>query len=178
MTGHTGRARLFFTAEAGILASYIVFQGQGHVRRDRYIDYAELFAGVSNIDGKEDFYYRNLGKYDSNAEYEDEIARSARAMYGEDLEKRLAYVDQYKPGPDEAWEWASIAHREMYLEMRKDSRNSFRWADNMLGVLLLNHVLSAVDAARSAQGGRPKSTLYATYGQEGRSYVGLSWDLQ
>lgn len=176
-TGHKGRAKVFMAAEAAILVCFATFQVQGHVRMNRYIDYAELFAGVADAGGMEDWYYRNLGQYHSSADYVKSIARTARAMYGDDLEQRNAYIARYSPPADEIWNWRSEADRRDFLEQRKDSRNSFRRSDQMLGLALLNRVLSAVDAARLARGARSKQSLYAHMAVDGTSYVGLRWVL-
>lgn len=176
-TGHKGRAKLFMAAEAAILVCFVTFQVHGHVEKNRYIDYAELFAGVADAGGKEDWYYRNLGQYHSSADYVESIARTARAMYGDDLEQRNAYIARHRPPADDVWNWRSEADRRDFREQRKDSRNSFRRSDQMLGLALLNRVLSAVDAARLARGTRSKQSLYAHVGVDGTSYVGLRWVL-
>jgi hypothetical protein len=177
LAGHPGRARLFMTAEAGILTSYVVFRVQGRVRKERYIEYAELFAGNDDVGGRQDWYYRNLGQYHSSEDYVDEIARSARAMYRDDIQQRDAYVAEHRPGPDEEWEWASEAHRLEYREMRKASRNALRHADLMIGIALLNRVLSAVDAAILMRTGAKNRGLYASGGADGTGYLGLAWEL-
>ncbi len=179
LTGHRDRGKLFMVAEAAIAISFVAFRVQGEVRQNRYVDYAELFASVADADGRPDGYYRNLGRYTSSAEYEDELMREARARFGDDIAQREVYVAERMPAPDQAWEWRSQAHRDSYLEMRKDSRNSFRRSDQALGLALLNRVLSAVDAARSARRGEGSAgrALYVRPGPDGTSYVGLSWPL-
>jgi hypothetical protein len=177
LTGHSGRARVFLATEAALIATFIGFRVQGEVRQDRYSDYAGLFAGVENAKGKSDGYYRNLGRYMSAADYEDDLARDARARFGDDIAQREAYVAARRPRPDEAWQWESRARREAFTEMRKESRSSFHRADQVIGVILLNHVLSAVDAGRLSRKGASGKALYVSPGPEGMNYVGLTWPL-
>ncbi len=177
LAGRDGRARVFLATEAALIATIIGFRIQGEVRQERYIDYAEQFAGIVDASAKPDGYYRNLGRYASSADYEDDLMRDARALFGDDVAQREAYVDARRPPADEAWLWESTAHRGTFTEMRKESRNSFHRADQVIGVLILNHLLSAVDAARLSRRGSSDKALYLSTGPDGTSYVGLSWFL-
>jgi len=174
--GHFGRARFFMMAEVAILAGIAVSELQGHARKQGYIDYAEQFAGVAGIDGKPDWYYRNLGQYRSSEDYRDEIQRTARSLYGDDLEARAAYVAENAPAPGEAWEWASDEHRREFRDRRKESRNAFRRASLFLGAALLNRLVSAVDAARLAgRDAGPRASVYYRPEEEGSGYLCLRW---
>ena len=55
-------------------------------------------------------------------------------------------------GPDFAWSWRnhSLEH-EVFRDYISRSDNAFRRAQNQVGLLLANHVLSAVDALISAR---------------------------
>lgn len=173
LTGHHTRAKAFVVAEIAILASYAVFEVQGKVRQNRYIDYAEQFAGIPDASGKEDYYYRNLGVYRNSDDYIESIRQTARALYGDDIEAREAYVQRYSPPASERWAWQSDAQRLDYREQREDSRNSYRLASNMLGVALLNRVVSAVDAALSAGGSSRPQKVYLEAAGDGTQYVGV-----
>lgn len=177
LTGHRDRARLFLTAEAMILISYVAFNVQGEVRKNGYIDYAEQFAGAGNVDDRPDWYYRNLADYNSSDEYLDDVERIARAMYGNDLERRREYVEKNSAGPDEAWEWESTADRLEYRSQRKASRNAFRSATHVLGIALLNRLVSAVDAAISASRGNRDRALYYQPTPDGGGYLCMRWML-
>ena len=43
------------------------------------------------------------------------------------------------------------SHREEYMDMRHEANKAFKRAKTMVGVILFNHVVSAIDAARSAR---------------------------
>jgi hypothetical protein len=154
MIGRDGRARLFTMMETAVLLGVAVSEAQGYVRKRGYVDYAESFAGVADATGKPDWYYRNLGQYRNSDDYVDDIARTARALYGDDLAGRDAYIEQNRPGPGEAWRWSSDADRREFRERRKASRNAYRRASLFIGGALLNRLLSSLDAARLA--GKPK----------------------
>jgi hypothetical protein len=175
--GQRAKAKAFFVAELAILTSYTLFQVQGKIRQNRYIDYAEQFAGVPDASGREDYYYRNLGVYRSSEEYIDWIRRTARALYGDDLAAREQYVQRYSPGDQERWVWMSDAHRLDYLDQRKESRNSYRRASHMIGVALLNRVVSAVDAAFLAGSSSGSQRVYLESAGDGTQYVGVQLPL-
>lgn len=176
--GHMGRARAYLTAEAAIWVGVLASEIQGHIRKNRYIDYAESFAGVEDAGDRPDWFYRNLGNYASYDAYRDDIARSARAIYGDDLEAREAYVAENLRGVP-AWEWQSRAHRLEFRERRKDSRNAYRRAGLFIGAALLNRLVSAVDAAwiSGRKGPREEADARAVFylpGEDG-GYVCVRW---
>ena len=62
-TGHEKRAVIHFAAEAAVWTTFIVYRLQGGLRKDDYIEYAEVYAGVEDGDGQSDGYYKNLASY-------------------------------------------------------------------------------------------------------------------
>ena len=176
--GHSGRARAFLTAEAAIWTGFIVSEIEGRVRKDRYVDYAETFAGVPEADGRPDWFYRNLGNYADFETYRDDIARSARAIYGDDLAAREAYVAENLRGVP-AWEWESQDRRREFREQRKASRNAYRRAGLFVGAALLNRLVSALDAAwlsgrnRSAEHADARTIFYQP--DEKGGYLCVRW---
>ncbi|MBD3237706.1 MAG: hypothetical protein GF330_13465 [Candidatus Eisenbacteria bacterium] len=175
LTGHRDRARIYLSAEAAILIGYVAFTVQGAVRKNSYIEYAERFGGLTDADDRPDWYYRNLGEYDSSGDYVDDIERTARAIYGNDLAQRQAYVDANAPRPDEEWAWRSTDDRLEYRARRKASRNSYRSATHTLGVALLNRLISAVDAAISASRSQRDHALYYQPTPDGGGYLCMRW---
>ena len=177
LVGHSGRAKAFMMTDLAIVTSYITFQVQARVRRGDYINYAEQFAGVADADGKEDDYYWSLEKYISTDAYLEDVARTARAIYGDDIAAREEYVAANTPGESELWEWESESHREAYRDGRRASRRSFKWAGNMFGAAVVNRILSAVEVALSSGGASSDKVFYVAPAPDGTHYVGLSWIL-
>ncbi len=81
-------------------------------------------------------------------------------------------------GPNFVWSWRnhSLEH-EVFRETIRKSDDGYRRAQNQLGVLLANHVVSAVDALVSsrlaAATGRP-AALHTSFGPDGVTRVRLS----
>jgi hypothetical protein len=151
-SGRTTRAKVFFLAEAAIWTSFVVFQVQGHLRQDSYVEYAELMAGVDAQD-KPDEFYRALGQYMRSdpgpSSYNEDIRREARALYPDDRQAQERYLEENGYFGGDAWEWQSVEDQAHYRSLRKKSLFSFEKATYMLGLAVANRVIAAMDAARS-----------------------------
>ena len=189
LSGHSDRGRIYLMAEASMIMGFVLSEVQGHNRKNDYIEYAEQFAGISDAGGQPDWFYRNLGSYGSYEDYRDDIARTARAIYGDDLAARAAYIEENLRGVPR-WEWPSREQRLEYRDRRESSRSAFRRASFFVGGALLNRLVSVVDAAwlagrdrrakegadGRASGGEkaPDRALYFQPLEEG-GYVCLQW---
>jgi hypothetical protein len=150
-TGHNGRAQVFFGAELGIWTAFTVFQVQGRLRRESYIELAEVLGGVQNADGGDDDYYRSLGRFMSTDEFMRDIRRDARARFGDDLDARRAYEVENAVPTERQWRWKSDADRRKYKDKRSDSNGAFQNGRYMIAAAVLNRLISVMDAARSAE---------------------------
>ncbi len=64
----------------------------------------------------------------------------------------LRYYMSRAYGPSLAWNWGgNLLHREEYGQLIRESDENFRSATNMIGIILANHLLSAVDALVSGR---------------------------
>ena len=84
--------------------------------------------------------------------------------------KALQFYQARAVGPNFLWSWRnhSLEH-EVFRDYIRRSDNAFRRAQNQVGLLLANHVLSAVDALISA-----RMSAAAGRAAEMRTSVGLS----
>lgn len=150
--GKKGRAYFFFLTESAIWTSFVVFEVQGYLRKDNYVEFAELMAGV-DAEGKPEDFYRALGRYMQSdpgpGSYNEDVRREARALYPDDKQKQDQYLQQNGFFGKNAWQWQSEEDQTYYRNLRKRSQLSFRRATYMLGVAVANRILSAMDAARS-----------------------------
>lgn len=138
--GHKGRGAFFLTVEAAIWTSFIVFESQGHSREDSYQQYAEYFAGVNPGD-RDDDYWRSVGTYRSNEEYNEDILRDERAGIE-------------PPGPPytdyDAWLWQSEPRFDEYNALRRDANSAYENADLVLVLALVNRLVAFIDAMRTS----------------------------
>jgi hypothetical protein len=178
--GEGHRAVAFLVAEAATWTAWAVFRTQGALRKDSYVEMAELDAGVLRAGGRDDAYYRLLGNWSSSNSYDQLIRREARDLYGDDLQGRAAYFEANRTPADRAWRWKTLASWDRYSAKRNDSRKAYRSARMMLGLAAANRVVAMVDASllASRRGRNTGLRLQAIPGPDlGSAAVGLSLQL-
>ena len=173
--GHRGRALGFFVAEGGIWANYVAWQISGHLRKNDYIEQAQINAGIG-ISSASDDYWRLVGQYQRSSgtgpdSYEEALRRDARLQYPDDPAAQDLYVARRLPTGKSAWSWDSPALQNSYFETRRNANRAFDRARISFGVAVLNRILSAVDTqilhrsrlarAESSRGGAPTQILTA-----------------
>lgn len=130
----------FFATELAFWGGYLGFERLGDVRREQYRTYAAEHAGARPED-KGGEYFDDLGFYQSRLEHN----QFARYEDGPD-------AAVYPLGRDFFWEWDGDASREGYRQLRNSSASAGRQALFMTGLVVVNHLFSAVHAARVAGG--------------------------
>lgn len=138
--GYSYRGAFFLTVEAAIWTSFIIFEVQGNSREDSYQQYAEYFAGVNPGD-RDDDYWRSVGVYRSNEEYNEDLLRDERA--GIDPEG-----SPY--GGNDAWLWQSELRFDEYNALRRDANSAYDNAQMVLVFALVNRLVAFLDAMRIA----------------------------
>ena len=167
---------IFIAAEAAFIGGYAYYMHQYNVKRDefrRYADehwiesyYREWYDSLCALkdtnelgieilpDERNQQYYEMIGKYDWFTLGWDDII--AREDYQEIVDSTygIAIVTQTSEVHDEITRFLSqfkSEHREIYMEMRKDANDQYTIAKYFVGALILNHLVSAFDAAFTAK---------------------------
>ncbi len=148
-SGHKGRATGFFISEGAIWANFVAWEIAGGLRRDNYIEQAQLNAGLGTSSGSDD-YWRLVGTYARSSgsgpdSYEDALRRDARNEFPTDPAAQDAWVAQRLPTGDRAWNWSSAALQESYRNTRENSRRAFDRAKYSFALAILNRIASAID---------------------------------
>ena len=126
---------VYFTVADGVLwGTYIGMNAYGNWKQDRYISYAQNKAGITT-DNKDDAYYATISQYLNIEDYNNEKAfeRNFDEMYN---------TNQY------FWKWNSNEERKSYRSMWVSSEQTFNNVRFVVGALLLNRVISAINAVR------------------------------
>ena len=139
--GREAAGARFFAAELLLWGGYFAFLRVEDLREDEYQRYAAEHARARTA-GKSDTFFDDLGFYESRLQH-DQFAR-----YEEGPE-----ADLYPDDPDFFWEWDRRASRLRYRELRNASERAHRRALYATGLIFVNHLISAVHAAR-VPGGR------------------------
>ena len=134
------RGKMFFFggAEALIWSNFIGFRLYGKWKKEDYISWAALHAGV-DVNGKPDSYFETLTYYDNI-----DIYNQLERLY------ERSEAQTYPDTPEYYWNWDSDANRFHYRNLRNDSKDAYRKSLLFLGAALVNRVLSGIDAYRSA----------------------------
>ena len=106
----------------------------GNWKEDTYRSFAESNGDVS-LNGKDEKYFADIGNYVDIYEYNkvQELSRNFDAIYDEET-----YY----------WKWDDNAQRSEYRSMWTSSENAFNNVRFAVGALILNRVVSAINAVR------------------------------
>jgi len=126
----------YFTIADGILwGTLIGMNAYSGWQEDNYKTYAASTADVINDGVKDEDFYANIGDYTSVYTYNDQKAleRNFDEMYDEEV-----YF----------WEWNTTDERRTYRDMWNSSETASNNIRFVVGGLILNRVISAINAAR------------------------------
>ena len=129
--------KYFLIAEGALWLTYATFEIYGNALRDDARVYAVAHAGVNPI-GKDDQFYVDVGNFLTTSDYNDKKLRDREP-------DKL-----YDVNAGYAWQWESDAARATFRAQRISSETMYNNRGFVLGAILINHVASAINAARSA----------------------------
>jgi len=129
--------KYFLMSEGLLWLTYAAFEIYGNAVRDDARLYAVANAGVIAA-GKNDQFFVDVGNFLNTADYNDKKLR--------DRTPSLVY----DPAAGYAWQWASDAQRQAFRDLRVRSENMFNDTKFVGAAILINHVASAINAARAA----------------------------
>jgi hypothetical protein len=129
--------KYFLIAEGALWLTYAGFSIYGDALRDDSRAFAVAHAEVA-LSGKDDQFFVDIGNFMTIDDYNDKKLRDR------DLEK------VYDPAQGYAWRWDSDLSRSTFREQRVASDNVYNNRKFVLAAVLLNHVASAINAARTA----------------------------
>jgi hypothetical protein len=129
--------KYFLAGEAALWLTYVVFDTYGNSLRDDARAYAAAHAGV-NPSGKNDQFYVDIGNFLTLADYNEKKLR----------DRSLDAV--YTPDSGFDWQWESDAARSLYRSQRISSENIYNDRKYVIAAVIVNHVLSAINAGRAA----------------------------
>ena len=133
--GRYSSGKYFTIAEGALWLTYISFQVYGGWVQTDARNFARQHAGIT-LQDRPDQYYVDIGNFSSLDAFNEEMLR----------ERQIHKL--YAPGA--LWSWDSGENREAYRQMRVSSDEVFNNSRFVIGAIVINHVISAVNAARMA----------------------------
>lgn len=137
-TGSKKSIWTFVGTEIGLWATFAGFRTYGHWKERDYHLYAVGHAGI-DPHGKDRNYYLAIENYMDIVAYNDAKLQQRRP----DL--------MYPEGTSFDWHWESETSRKRYERMRIKADQAYRNSLFVLGGILVNHVISGIDAVRCAK---------------------------
>ncbi len=131
--GAKDRAKGFLVAEGILWSSFTAFEIYGKWKHSDMANLAVERAGVNNKN-KNNTFYSHVSNYQDIEEYNEEMRRFRR------------YDDVYPIDADHFWRWQTETDREQFDRLHLSSQLAFRNATLVVGGILVNHFLSAIDA--------------------------------
>jgi hypothetical protein len=129
--------RFFTMAEAGLWLTYASFDMYGNWVRNDARSFARSHGGV-NTQGKDDQYFVDVGNFIDIYEYNEKKLRDRQP-------DKL-----YAVSPEYFWKWDTDENRSRYRELRISHDRAFNNVRFVVAAVIVNHIVSAVHAARSA----------------------------
>ena len=159
--GHKRTAYYFFAAEALTWIGYFSFRTYGDWRKDDMIRFAAINANAQ-LDNKSDDYIDLVGFYDDIRDYN---------SFGRAFDPERAYLPDI---PEYHWEWQSDDDQRTFRDLKNASRESYRRADFMIGVAIVDRIISIIDAVRAAS--RSQRVISTGFSDDGRKSLDFSLD--
>ncbi|MBW7887995.1 MAG: hypothetical protein H3C35_06495 [Bacteroidetes bacterium] len=122
-------------SEGVLWFTYYGFQQYGNWIQTDARNFASVHAGAI-LSGKNEAYFVNIGNFQDTYEYNE------KKLQDRDITK------VYQTNNDYFWKWDSEVNRQRYREMRVSSDIVFNNGKFVIGAIIVNHIISAVNAAR------------------------------
>ncbi|MFO7891411.1 MAG: hypothetical protein R6V04_13855 [bacterium] len=135
--GSNKMAKIFLGTEVALWTTYFAFRMYGNWRKDDYKNFAVAHAHI-NPAGKDHDYFVNIEHYDDISAYN---------------QTKLQKREEEKLYPENkvySWKWNSKEHRLQYEQIRMSSDRAFSNSVLVVGIVVLNHLVSGIDAMRIA----------------------------
>ena len=135
--GKYDQGKYFTIAEGVLWLTWGSFQWYGNWVQDDARRFAAQHAGV-DPGGKSDQYFIDIGNFRSVYAFNDQV------LLDRDPQKL------YPPNSAFYWNWDADSDREQYRQLRVASDEAYNDSRFVVAAVLVNHVVSAVNAARLA----------------------------
>lgn len=147
--GRFDNGRYSLIAEATLWLTYVSFRQYGGWLQDDARSFATVHAGAM-AGGKDDQFFVDVGNFSTVYDYNEKKLRDRNAD------------EVYDPSRGYFWSWDSELNRERFRTMRISRDRVFNNSRFVVGAIVVNHVLSALNAARLVR--HYNGDVEATYG--------------
>ena len=136
--GDKNKAKYFFSVEVINWLGYFAFKTYSSMKNDDLINFAATNASA-NLQGKDDNFLDMVGFYESIDDYN---------SFGRVFDTDRPY---FEDNQENHWRWTSESDQSAYRNLKNRSREALRKSEFMLGLVVLNRIVSVIDAIRSSK---------------------------
>ncbi len=150
-------AVIFLSSELALITSLFRTNQEIKWAQDNYKQFALTKAGVPKDRTEE--YYNSIENYMSSEDYNQEVIQSARnfyLLYYYEPEEYQKFVDENSYSSEYSWDWGSNQNRKQYRDLRVRKQKFEITSNFIIGAMLVNRVVSVINAAKSAKGNNRK----------------------
>ena len=141
------KAHIFLGTDAVLWIGFLGLRSYGSWLKKDYRTYAASRAGV-DLNGKEDEFFEDLTYYQSRDEY-----NQFAPLYSNGELSPYPQTDFWD------WQWDNTSSRYHYRHLRNRSKSAYRKSIYMVGLLVANRIISAIDAIKAVKGYNRKRSL-------------------
>jgi hypothetical protein len=139
------KSKLFFSIESGLWLTYLGFRKYGSFKENSAKGWAVMKAGACPYNTDENYWIKMTYYDNRDRNIGDELGyNQMAAVY--DREDAVLFPET----PEYFWDWESSADRQKYRDLRNQSKTAFERADITIGIIIANHLVSAIEAFFSA----------------------------
>ncbi len=138
---------IFIVSEVSLWTGHFLYKNESKLKEIAYYEYALKYAHICQGSYPEQ-YYDDLAHYNNSNVYNETIWDEARTKYPDDEEKQLEYYNNHKYTEDYIWDWDSRENRTQFGVLRTQATDYDDKAKVMIGGIILNHIISAINSAR------------------------------
>lgn len=144
------RGKYHLGAEAGLVLSFLGLHIHSNNLQQNWYGYARTEAGI-NIEGRNRSLQLAVGDFNNLSSYNDYQARSRN-------------WDQFiEDTPENRWSWDSETERSRYNNLRNRFENIDQQLPALIGLMVVNRVVSAISAYNRARKMSSQSTAASFY---------------
>lgn len=138
-------------SEVAALGSYLYMNEEADALMHESYEYAIKYAHITPGDYDAEF-FNNLARFESSGfdvnGYNAMIREEAMDQFPYDPTAQQHYIDTYSYKDDRFWYWDTSGDRSTFNKLRNKSDDYDDYTKVTMGVILLNHIASAVDYLR------------------------------
>jgi hypothetical protein len=150
---HKNRGYVYMAGEVLLISGLFYYSNEEEITQNRMYDQALHFAHIAP-GNYPDSYMTTLGKFSSSGfepgGYNYDVRIRATQLYPDNPTMQQAYIDSQMIPDDKSWNWDGPADRTVYNRYRRDVLQWQDYAKLTTGVLIANHLINIIDAARTA----------------------------